>query len=88
MTNAPAAWKGGRHITTKGYVRVTTAPYERKLEHRIKMEEKLKRRLRRGEDVHHDNEVKSDNSLENLVVLTRSEHMRHHALKRHAQKRG
>jgi len=33
-------------------------------------------------DVHHDNEVKDDNRLENLVVMWKGDHARHHILLR------
>lgn len=49
-------------------------------EHRIVMEAHLKRKLRREETVHHINGNKLDNRLENLEVISNSEHARMHAL--------
>lgn len=43
-------------------------------EHRWLMEQQLGRRLATGEHVHHVNGVKDDNRLENLEVLSHSEH--------------
>lgn len=47
-------------------------------EHREVVERGLGRRLRDDELVHHDNEVKTDNRLDNLVLTDRSAHARHH----------
>lgn len=49
------------------------------LEHRLVMEEHLGRPLAADEHVHHRNENGLDNRLENLEVLSQSEHMRLHA---------
>lgn len=49
------------------------------LQHREVMENFLKRRLREDEVVHHVNEVKTDNRIDNLQVMTRAEHARLHA---------
>ena len=47
-------------------------------EHRMLMEWKLGRRLGRKEHVHHKNEDTLDNRIENLMLLTHSEHSKHH----------
>ena len=47
-------------------------------QHILVMEAKLGRYLKEGEEVHHDNEIKTDNRIENLVLMTKSEHMSHH----------
>ncbi len=72
--NLSPVWKGGRYISF-GYVLVwnpVKQKYER--EHRKIMEQHLGRELLPSEDVHHINGDKQDNRIENLVVLSKSEH--------------
>lgn len=74
------AWQGG--VTEQsGYKMLRTelgakAPYTR--EHRVVAEKMLGRTLLSDEVVHHINGDRSDNRPENLQVMTRSEHSRHH----------
>lgn len=59
--------------TGKGYVKVGGVH-----EHRVVMEKMLKRKLRKGEIVHHINGNKKDNRIENLVLTTQSKHVNMH----------
>lgn len=81
-------WQGGRRTNAAGYVEIKNPGHHRSrkngyvFEHILVVEEKIGRRLKEGEQVHHINEVKSDNSPENLEVLTAAEHTRLHAIER------
>ena len=82
-------WKGGTR-KNQGYrmIYMPTHPDAEKsggyvFEHRLVMEQVMGRPLAAGEEVHHVNEVRNDNRPENLELLTKSEHMAHHANKRH-----
>ena len=46
--------------------------------HRIVVENSIKRMIRDGEVIHHVNGNKKDNRVENLVLMTASEHTRMH----------
>lgn len=57
-------------------------------EHRYVMENQIGRYLEKDEVVHHINENKLDNNIENLQLMTRNEHSRLHAIKRWGDKNG
>lgn len=69
------SWKGGKQITSKGYIviRKPEHPYCRAdgtvFEHRLVMESYLGRYLDPDEEIHHINEVKTDNRIENLKLF-------------------
>lgn len=77
-------WNGGRYVDQKGYVRlhIPTHPNCNKngyvFEHIKVMTEHLGRPLKKGEEVHHINEITGDNRLENLELLTKSQHAKKH----------
>lgn len=81
------AWKGGFRIDRDGYVKTYAPghPWPRKsgyvFEHVRLMELALGRRLLPGETVHHKDENKQNNVLENFELLQRGKHSRLHRLK-------
>lgn len=82
-------WKGPRKIDNDGYVYIyiPTHPFcnrkKQVFEHRLVMEKYLGRYLNRKEVVHHINDIKDDNRIENLQLFKdNEEHMNFHYSKR------
>jgi hypothetical protein len=79
-------WRGGRHIASNGYVKVRVGAAHHladssgyAYEHRLVAEEKICRRLLKGEIVHHVDGDKTNNAPENLEVEAGvAEHFVHH----------
>lgn len=77
-------WKGGRYIDGYGYVLIKSPNHPNRntlgyvKEHRLVVEKKLGRILRRDEIVHHINGITDDNRIENLKIVTHAEHMKIH----------
>ena len=74
-------WRGGRNINYQGYITIYSPnhPYRSKhnnlvLEHRLVMENFLGRYLTSNEQVHHKNQIKDDNRIENLEIVLRKSH--------------
>lgn len=76
--------RGGRISKQRGgYLFINTGKNSRVLQHRKIVEAIIGRPLEKNEVVHHKDGDKSNNSPENLELLTRSEHTRlHHELRR------
>ena len=69
----------GHSVKPNGYVEITRGKDKGKLEHRVVMRDHIGRELESYEDVHHINHNRQDNRIENLQLLTISEHAKLHA---------
>lgn len=66
-------------LNKNGYLSLCIGNH-REYVHRLVMEEHLGRKLTDDESVHHINGDRTDNRIENLQLLTKSEHSRLHAI--------
>lgn len=78
-------WRGGEHVEKDGRVLVYSPnhPYPNwknyVYRYRLVVEKEIGRYLLPSEIVHHRNEIPSDDRIENLQVMSKSEHTRHHS---------
>lgn len=68
----------GTRITSTGYVEFTRGPHKGRHEHVVIMESRIGRRIKPDEVVHHIDGCKTNNSINNLALCTRSGHSRLH----------
>ena len=78
-------WKGGRRKHSGGYIEVKCEDHPRAnsggyvMEHRLVVEQHLGRLLEDGEVVHHIDGNRKNNEIDNLDIMTNSEHSALHA---------
>jgi hypothetical protein len=77
----------GASLKPSGYIEITRGPNKGRLQHVVVMEELLGRPLLPDECVHHKDENRSNNSPDNLELMTRAEHARLHALENHVNRK-
>jgi hypothetical protein len=68
----------GKSLKASGYVEITRGEHKGRSEHVRVMETRLGRRLRPDEVVHHIDRDRSNNSIDNLALVTRAGHTRLH----------
>ena len=73
-----------KYIANTGYIAIWDSKIGHVLEHRYIMEQLLGRKLNKEEHVHHINGTKTDNRIENLVVLDIKDHGKYHSNKYYA----
>lgn len=88
-------WKGGKTRASNGYILIKVEPNHHladcrgyAYEHRLVAEQKLGRRLEKGELVHHKDENKANNNPNNLEVVSSTAHHRRMHSKNPEQLRG
>lgn len=79
-------WKGGSYVDDNGYRRVMVDGVYVK-EHIYVAEKQIGRKLLKNEVAHHRDEDRLNNDPENIEVMTRSAHSRHHATGRKASEK-
>lgn len=82
ISNARKGSGRGWSLKPNGYIEITTGENKGRLEHSVLMEAHIGRRLLPHECVHHIDGNRSNNKIENLQIMTRSEHARHHMKQR------
>jgi len=90
MRERASQWKGGRRVSTQGYVMIYAPDHPRATSNGYVFEHVLVAERHHGAVpptavVHHRNGCRTDNRPENLQVMTRAEHVAHHrGERRHA----
>lgn len=77
----------GTTIKQSGYIEYTRGEHKGRRVHDVLMEKVLGRRLQKNEVVHHIDGNKSNNDINNLIVMDNKEHVRLHALNNYKKRK-
>jgi uncharacterized protein (DUF1330 family) len=86
-------WRGGKY-SREGYKLIYSPNHPNKnnrgyvAEHRLIVEKHIGRYLTKDELIHHINEIKDDNRIENLIVVEKRKHQVLHTVLRFVEKYG
>lgn len=69
-------WRGGKYVTPAGYIRVQLPDGTKRFEHVVTWENYYGKPKPKGYEIHHLNGVRTDNRIENLVLLSKAGHTR------------
>jgi hypothetical protein len=90
--NSHPNWNGGRHKCSNGYIEVYMPNHPNAnvrncvYEHQLVMENHIGRYIKEGEVVHHIDGNKTNNKIENLMLMTKNDHIHLHALIKKSKK--
>tara|TARA_R110000787_G_scaffold13999_1_gene43530 strand:+ start:412 stop:912 length:501 start_codon:yes stop_codon:yes gene_type:complete len=70
----------GVSLKPNGYIEITMGKDKGRSQHSVIMENHIGRKLMSNECVHHIDHNRANNSIENLQLMTRSEHAKLHAI--------
>lgn len=77
-------WAGGTTVNSGGYAVFTNSEHNGECQgayvHRVLMERKIGRKLSTKEHVHHIDGDTLNNDIDNLTIMSATDHARHHAI--------
>lgn len=76
----------GFSLKLSGYIEITRGINKGKSQHVLIMQERIGRKLMNDEVVHHIDGDRSNNDINNLALMTKSGHCKHHALTNYSKR--